>query len=140
MGFIVFNMPGRWNDGLDELMLTIGWISWTLIKANHHIPKQKPIMTYPFDDYWRFGFIRWTISSLNSLGSSEQDEIVSSLGWSEQCSQSPRHWSNKTLIPTSININPPMRSHLPIGLVPSNNHHCFFMETWILSRSIPNNN
>jgi hypothetical protein len=131
---------------VDEMMAwmwTIGWISWTLIKynLNPHIHKQKPIMIYPFDDYWRFGFICWTTSSLNSLGSSGQDETISSLGWSEQCSQSPRHWSNTILIPTSINTNPSMHSHLPIGPVPfMQSSLCPHGNIWILSRSILNNN
>jgi hypothetical protein len=50
-------------------------------------------------------------NSFNSLGSSEQDETISSLGWSEQHSQFLGLWSNKTLIPTSIIINPSM--HIP---------------------------
>jgi hypothetical protein len=120
MGFILFKMASRWNDDLDELMWITGWISWTLIKQNPnpHIHKPKPIMTYPFDDCWRFKFICWTTSFFSSLGANEQDEIISSMGWSEQCSQSPKHWSNRTWIPTSINTNPSMHNHLPINHVP----------------------
>jgi hypothetical protein len=55
---------------------------------------------------------------LNSLRSSEQDETSSSLGCNEQHSRYLGLWSNKTLIPKSININPSMHIHFHIGLVP----------------------
>ncbi len=116
MWFIVFKMASRWNDDLDDLMWTIGWISWKLIKHNlnpHIINKtHHDISIWWLLEVW----IYMLNTSFNSLGSSEQDETISSLGWSEQHSWSLGIWSNKTLIPKTINVNPSMHIHLPIGL------------------------